>query len=481
LLSESALSNDVMGQVISAYPPADVRSPQSSQIRGNASQERRYVARARMWLLGMRVFLIASTLTLMASQTQALVGNPAVDVARWALLAALVSMFALRPRGGVRARKLRIVDAVFAAFITFAFASTLYSILPTLTIGRAVSAVLLYLAVFWTVWFYADMVGATKISDALLLAAAVMFFAGVVNAALGGNAWYALRFRGVFGNPNSIGMLAIIFLPAAAGRFMRTRGVFPLLVIGLILGSLVLSGSRNGVMTSSIAILFLLYRLRAWRASLVILAFATVVLLVMPPPAEGAGDQDPFARLFSDQKLSTGGGRLEAWQVAIPIIKEDLLLGHGFGTEELIFRGQKFRVHRGEYVHNSYLGMTFQLGLTGAAVLFLPLLALLITRVVRKRSVSIQEAVCEAILLGGLIASMFESWIYSAGNAFAFPFWIFVMLLVRSYRAPPDPRDVFPQKKTARVLPNPYMLKVAQARSQPNRAIGRFDPPTGTS
>jgi len=100
---------------------------------------------------------------------------------------------------------------------------------------------------------------------------------------------------------------------------------------------------------------------------------------------------------------------------------------------------------------------------------------------VRKRSVSIQEAVCEAILLGGLIASMFESWIYSAGNAFAFPFWIFVMLLIRSHRAPPDPRDVFPQKKTARVLPNPYMLRVMQARSQPNRAIGRFDPPTGTS
>ena len=48
----------------------------------------------------------------------------------------------------------------------------------------------------------------------------------------------------------------------------------------------------------------------------------------------------------------------------------------------------------------------------------MPLLALLITRVVRKRSVSIQEAVCEAILLGGLIASMFESW-KSAGKATA--------------------------------------------------------------
>jgi len=351
--------------------------------------------------------------------------------------------------------------------------------MPPLTIGRTISAVLLYAAVFWTVWFYADMVGATEVSDNILMAAAIMFIAGVLNAVVGNTAWYALRFRGVFGNPNSIGMLSIIFLPPAVGRFIRTKKVFPLLLIALILGSLILSGSRNGVMTSSIAIIYFLYRIRAWRASLVIFAAATVVLLVMPAPAEGTGDQDPFARLTTAQKISTGGGRLEAWTAAIPLIREEIALGHGFGTEELIFKGRTFRVHRGEYVHNSYLGMTYQLGLVGAGLLFIPLIGLLVRRAVSKAPVSLQEAVCEAVLLGGLIASMFESWIYSAGNAFAFPFWIFVMLLVRSRRALPDPKDLRPRAPTKprRIISSPYLVRPVQQPVRTAPPIGRFDPP----
>ncbi len=462
-----------------ASPDMIAQPTQHARLQGNPAADRRYAARARMWLLGMRVFLIAATLTLMGSQTQALVGNSLIDAARWGLLGLLVAMIIVRPRGRVALRSLRLVDAIFAAFISFAAVSALYSIVPPLTIGRTVSAVLLYGAVFWTVWFYADVVGATEVSDQILMAAAIMFVAGVFSAVIGSNAWYALRFRGVFGNPNSIGMLSIIFLPAAVGRFIRTKRVVPLLLIALILGSLILSGSRNGVMTSSLAIIFFLYRIRAWRASLVIFAAAAVVLLVMPAPAEGTGDQDPLARLTSSQKIATGGGRVEAWEVAIPLIREEIVFGHGFGTEELIFRGRKFLVHRGEYVHNSYLGMAYQLGIVGAGLLFLPLFGLLAARVVSKRPVSMQEAVCEAVLLGGLVASMFESWIYSAGNAFAFPFWIFVMLLVRSRRAPPDPKDAAlrPAKKPRTLISSPYLVRQVQQAAATTSQVRRFDPP----
>lgn len=447
-----------------------------------AAAERRYTARARLWLLGMRVFLLAATLTLMASQTRRYVGNPNIDVARWSLLGLLVLMVIVRPRGRLSLRKPKLVDGIFAAFITFAFASILYSIMPPLTTGRAISAVLLYAAVFWTVWFYADMVGASAVSDLILSAAAFMFVVSALSAVLGSTAWSGLRFRGVFGNPNSLGMLSIIFLPAAVGRFVRTKKVLPFLLIALIVVSLVLSGSRNGVMTSSLALIYFLYRIRAWRASLMIFAVATVVVLLMPPPPEGTNDQDPFARLTTNQKISTGGGRLEAWHAAIPLIKEDLALGHGFGTEELIFRGISFRVHRGEYVHNSYLGMTYQLGLTGAVLLFLPLIGLFLSRTVRGRPLSIQEAVCESILLGGLVASMFESWIYSAGNAFAFPFWIFIMLLVRSRHAPPDPRDsgIRPPRRRKQPRPSPYLPRPVPLPVRAVPAIGRFDPPAAT-
>jgi O-antigen ligase len=455
-------------------------APHARRFAGSPAASRRDADRTRLWLLGMRVFVFAGAITLMASQTQALYGTRLVDAGRWAILGLLLLMVFVRPRGRIAMRKPVLADGIFAAFTTLCFASLLYSVFPALTMGRSISGVLFFGAVFWSVWLFADAVGASKVVDSLLAAASLMFIAGVVNALLGNNAWYALRYRGVFGNPNTIGMLSIVFLPPAVGQFIRTRKMSALLLIGLIAGSLVLSGSRNGVMTSSIAVVFLLYRIRAWRSMTAIASAAVVLLLVMPTPTEMA-DQDPVARLTSAQKIATGGGRLEAWTTALPIIREKPLLGYGFGTEELIFRGRTFRVHRGEYIHNSYLGIAYQLGIIGALVLFVPLFALLLKRITARGLPTVQLAVCEAVLLGGLIASMFESWIYSAGNAFAFPFWILVMLLVRAPLAPPDPNDRLPVAVRRRVRPPlryspPLAIRDAVPRDP---VIPRFDPPDG--
>jgi len=172
-------------------------------------------------------------------------------------------------------------------------------------------------------------------------------------------------------------------------------------------------------------------------------------------------------------------GRAEAWQVAIPIIQRRLLLGHGFGTEDRIFEGISFRIHRGLYVHNSYLGMTYQLGLVGSILLFLPLLALLFTRAFARRTESVQVASYEAVLFGGLIASLFESWVYSVGNAFAFPFWICVMLLIRgtgkrSLAAPAVASAALRATPTQypRFTPSQPRLSATTGRS-----TQRFDPP----
>lgn len=99
----------------------------------------------------------------------------------------------------------------------------------------------------------------------------------------------------------------------------------------------------------------------------------------------------------------------------------------GIGMEEL-------KIHQGKYMHNSYLGLAYQLGIVGTAVLFIPLFGLAFKATIRllRRQLTLRQSGYVAVLLTGLVAAGSESWIYSVGNAFCFPFWTAIMLLIRS-------------------------------------------------
>ena len=436
----------------------------------------RHAARKSLWILGMRVLVPAASMILMVTQTQNFIGNSVADALRWSVLIAIISMIVLRPRGEVHLRKPGLTDALFAAFFALAFTSMVYSTVPPLTMGRAISAVLLYAAVFWAVWFYADVVGGTRVIDGLLTAVSLMFIASLAAGFMTPESWLTGRFRGVFVNPNAIGMLVILFLPAAVAKMIRTKRPTSLLLVLVMIAAVILSGSRNGVVTASIGLVFMLYRIRAWKFGLLTVAVATIALLVMPMETEPSSLSKNTAveHLLSIEKLENGGGRFEAWQTAVPIIREKLFFGHGFGTEELIFRGMKFRVHRGDYIHNSYLGLSYQLGVAGAAIAFIPLFWIFFSRL--RRRANPQTAAYEAILLGGLLASLFESWIYSAGNAFAFPFWISFMLLLRVTKGATDGAEMVPVKRSRSKRPV-YWQPVPSAPSLPRNSVRRFEPP----
>jgi hypothetical protein len=289
------------------------------------------------------------------------------------------------------------------------------------------------------------------------------------------------RFRGILENPNAVGMLTILFMPLAVAYFLRKRNLQGIFLVVLMAASVALSGSRNGVMTTCLALVFFMYRIKAFKTGIFLAAIATAVFLALPSnelDLAGGRAATPLERLVPSEKLATGGGRVEAWQIAIPIIQQNILLGHGFGTEDLIFRGISFRIHRGLYIHNSYLGLTYQVGIVGASLLFLPLLAFFVRRAVGRTRPTIQVAAYEAALFGGIIASMFESWIYSAGNAFAFPFWIIVMLLVRASLGAPDTntRTSPPRPRLVGPMLSPYLNRPALPAGS-KALIPRFDPP----
>jgi hypothetical protein len=427
-----------------------------------------------------------TTLVLMLSQTAYFSQNRYANMARWTLLAGLSALNLVRPKQKLPLRKLLIVDVVAVVFLGYAMASAAYSVSPSLTVLRAASGILLYIAVFWTIWHFADAAGEDRVTDILIAAACVVLLAGVVistvpslaGADVSEAAWSGGRFRGIMANPNAIGMMGILFLPLLLSRYMRRSRTLDLVILILIAGSVVLSGSRNGVLAASISTLYLLLRARAWKAGIAIAALTAILYLAMTSyiSFKDVAVTRGIARLAESDSLKTGGGRIEAWNVAIPIIKQEPVFGHGFGTEELIFRGKRFRRHVGAYVHNSYLGLAYQLGLLGVALLFVPLIGLFISRQFARGTVPVRTVGYEAMLLGGIAASFLESWIYSVGNAFAFPFWICVMLLLRAsqFRAPQKASDQLSQTHTRHRAARPPI----GMRSPPRQpAIPRFDPP----
>ncbi|MEP6506729.1 MAG: O-antigen ligase family protein [Gemmatimonadales bacterium] len=451
-------------------------------------------ARPSHWLALMAMFVTITTFSLLMSETHFLIGNPIANAVRFGSLSLLAVMIAFRPRNRFALRKPKLLDGFALTFCALAFSSMLYSADPSLTVLRAASATLLYAAVFWTLWFYADVGGGQKIASILVGCVAVIFVAGIFNLLMAGpDAMLSGRFRGLLANPNAVGMLTILFLPLVLAMVMRTKRLSGYLLIAIMLGSVVLSGSRNGVMTTSVGMAFFALRIKAWKSGILLITICAASYLAMPDysPAPGVAAK-PISHILSSDKLANGGGRLEAWQVAIPIIQNNLALGHGFGTEELIFKGMKFRIHRGEYIHNSYLGLTYQLGLAGSLMLFIPLIGLLIYRLMGHGFRSPQTAAYEAMLFGGLIAAFFESWVYSAGNAFAFPFWTCVMLLTRASMGAPDTNDPLPPPKRPTTVRSYTPMRSLSPASGPVRGLvpvasnpagvtrpnpRRFDPP----
>ena len=435
------------------------------------------LAYTHSWVRWTGTFAFATALTVMLSQTTYLSETTSVDAVRWVLLALLCLMTLIRPRNMLQLRRPITADGVFAFFICLAATSALYSDAQSLTLQRTISAGLLYISIFWTLWFYADVVGGERLVLLLLRAATLIFGAGLINIFVSPDSWLDGRYRGLLANPNAVGMLGILFLPLAVARYLKTRRASSFWQIVLIALSIVLSGSRNGVLTASLATTYLLFRSRSWRAGFTIGVLGSLIYALMTYAPSGEMLQQPeLQRLIPSDKALTGGGRVEAWEVAIPIIQKKLLFGHGFGTEDLIYKGMRFRIHRGGYIHNSYLGLTYQLGVIGALLLFGPLLWLLGARLFRAQVPSWEAWSYESVLVGGLIASFFESWIYSAGNAFAFSFWTCVMLLARvSYRGSDFGAIVYRPKPKA-----PIKLPVSYINAGPRLPVVRIHDTTTT-
>jgi exopolysaccharide production protein ExoQ len=381
---------------------------------------------------GILIFLTALCLMLGQSRLNSVI--PFMADLRWVFFA----LFSFHVLGdmlkGRAVRGFRNFDILVGIFISYALASVMYSPYKDLTLERTATVFFLYISVFWVIWKYTYNEGPEKVVNLVLWALKIiLIFSYLLIFVSPDESFMSGRFRGLFQNPNSTGLICAILLPLSLWRLFEHKNNITLLLFLLMIVSLFLSGSRGSLQAALVSLGYFIYTRQKRYRPLVFFASLTFILILFWIIETIATAY--FRTYIRADSIPELGGRLQIWQVAVSLIKESPIFGHGFGVENKIF-ALKFssRIAKSQisYVHNSYLGMLIQLGIVGVILFYLPLFLLLFNELTRKKTsdVSSLHLALRSSLIAGLLCCLYESWIYSVGNSQAFPFWVTVMLLV---------------------------------------------------
>jgi hypothetical protein len=385
--------------------------------------------------------------------------------ARWAALLVLAALLLPTLRRASRG-ELRAL-ALLAVVPAVGLLSAAWSVDARLTVERAAT----FAALLWVVAAYAmrwrrepDDLAAFVDSTAVL--AGLVLAASVVEGLVSSRGMLAHQFRGVFENPNGLGLfLALTYPFAAAALERRGQVALELAYLGACAAAATEARARNGLVVlvlTAVGLALAQRRLR-WAAGVTV-GIAAVVAATLAlgsgtlssggtpaagpaptapaapakpahpapapaPAAPAAGGESRLARLT--------GARNEAWSAAVRLLKRKPLLGYGFGTGDRLFA--RYRVSfvnfEGADPADAYLRTALELGVVGLLVV-LPLLGAGVLAVRLLVAGTDPDAVaCALVLLGGLAAAVLESIFTTAGAPWAPLLWVSAGACVARARA----------------------------------------------
>jgi O-antigen ligase len=438
-----------------------------------------------------RAVVVAVPVTIFAF----LCGTASVDavydvgrLVRWLALLGLLGLAALAAFAREDRPALPLAPVIAAGlFLELALLSAAWSLDPRLSLGRAASLAILFAAVALVAYSVAGRGPAVVSTLASVAAGAgLAAAAGLVvlalrpdDATIDATVEYPARFQGLGANPNTVAALIALTLPCALLVLLRARSTRGRIAAGalllLLVGSLVASASRGALLAGLAAVLVLaLLGLNGWRARLAVAgtALAAFVLgtavielqdpLSPPPPARSAGnetvqlprylDAEVYRRLEDDighpgfrktgaverRTLFGSSGRAQAWEGALEEGAKRPVAGYGFGVEAKAFT-DRYVAFQGNLPENSYIGVFLQLGAAGL-VLFLAVFALLLLGAARAfrrlgPETRLVTAACAAVVVGGLVLGLAQSYLYSVGNVATLPVWLCAFLLAAATRS----------------------------------------------
>lgn len=237
------------------------------------------------------------------------------------------------------------------------------------------------------------------------------------------------RFRGIFGNPNGLGIYITLILPVIyylkhhflTGKKEKFLVYFTLLLVFL---NLLLCQSRTALMASLIFVTFT--EIKILRGTLGLVLFISIVsayqlILANLPYIVMSLGLEEYLRTDTLQEAS---GRLVAWEFAWENIQKNIYIGRGFDYTNFLFHKYADYLsdlgHQG-HAHNSYLTLWLDTGIIGLVLFVVGFLRTVFVNL--KNNIFILPATYAI-----LFSTNFESWLTASLNPFTIIMVVFLSL-----------------------------------------------------
>jgi len=322
-------------------------------------------------------------------------------------------------------------------------------------IFKALSLLLAYLFLTWGVQsllcFFTD---ATAIVRNLVLITTFIYLVGLAGNLSGLIPESLGAFSGIFFNPNTTAALGIVILPlsiwfASQQKQWGILRFFPVIVVVAAIG---LSEARTPFFVASILFLYYLIcwaRYRSWEM-LSIYGISVILISLLLILSIDFWESDIATKLYESLTDSTKGG-ISSYRTSLiwPLfIKEifssplSVLIGNGWGSEEALLKLQASQNDIFERLflgtaHSAYLGLTYQIGVIGCLLAFVPLWSLVLSQIHNSLcSTSTEQFEFRLALVGALLAELclcfFETGFYNIGSAHALVAWLVTYIAVKT-------------------------------------------------
>jgi O-antigen ligase len=322
----------------------------------------------------------------------------------------------------------------FLPFIAIALLGLFYSPLPILASQKTLSYILLIFVVPQFLIKSHEERGINAFRDFLFFASLILLSGFVLELVEPGYTYQrGGRFRGVFGNPNGLGIfasliIALVYIFRDLYPSLFSKSDLRWLIVPAVI-SLFLAGSR----TSIIAVVIFFLFTRAYRISPVVgfLVFLGTALLAeyIASNIVGIVQTLGLADFFRVETLEQGSGRQVAWKLAWDAVQDHFWIGRGFAYDEwLMAKNQDYLNDLGHQggVHNTYLQIWLNTGIFGL-ILFLRAIFL---NVIKGASHSVLAFPFLWLVMFSILP---ESWLAASLNPFSILFFIGLTVLSDGY------------------------------------------------
>ncbi len=316
-------------------------------------------------------------------------------------------------------------NKLFRWFIPYFVVMIICLVFAELTLLTSIQKTVSYILVFWAL---PPMVahswktrGLTFLQELIAFLAGILAVSILLRYIMPEVAFsHGARMRGVFGNPNGLGIFLIVTFGAVLAVYFSKQGKVQLKRSMLIPIALVLiyislaSGSRTSLLVLGLMIATAI--ISKWSIWLATIFFLLMVMFYndLFQLAIELLIQFGMEEQFRLDTLQEGSGRIIAWEFAWTNIQDSFFLGRGLGYDEKLMRDNFEMLSRAGHeggVHNTYLIIWLNTGLIGLIAFLRGLLTSFI-------AASKKSKVALPFLFGILVSIMFEPWLAASLNPF---------------------------------------------------------------